>query len=184
MVQQQLHYTSFFLFFFLPFSLQLRYISSVFAGGDQCVALSDTNVMGFIAGLHELAAAERRFYCKLSHIKAQILRPLLELGRYCTCLCVCQCVRPKRHSAHGVGVCVCENACLSLSFFHSLSLLLSLSVSHCLAHFLFLPLSFPLCPSSFFISLLPAISLFLSAPPSLSIPPSFPLSLQTGSEQP
>ncbi|XP_075898354.1 alsin isoform X5 [Nelusetta ayraudi] len=70
----------------LPFCMNLRYVSSVFAGGGQCVALSDTNVMGFIAGLHELAAAERRFYCKLSHIKAQIVRPLLELDGLGTAL--------------------------------------------------------------------------------------------------
>uniref|UniRef100_A0A3B4GTN4 Alsin Rho guanine nucleotide exchange factor ALS2 n=1 Tax=Pundamilia nyererei TaxID=303518 RepID=A0A3B4GTN4_9CICH len=62
---------------FLCFS-QLGYVSSVFAGGRRCVALSDRNVMGFIASLHELASAERRFYCKLCNIKSQILRPLLD----------------------------------------------------------------------------------------------------------
>ncbi|KAA8579635.1 hypothetical protein FQN60_006728, partial [Etheostoma spectabile] len=46
---------------------------------DRCVALSDRNVMGFIASLHELASAERKFYCKLCTIKTQIIRPLLEL---------------------------------------------------------------------------------------------------------
>lgn len=56
-------------------------MSSVFAGGQQCMALSDKNVMGFIASLHELAAAERKFYCKLCDIKTQILCPLLELGK-------------------------------------------------------------------------------------------------------
>lgn len=61
--------------------LQLGYVSSVFAGGRRCVALSDKNVMGFIASLHELAAAERKFYCKLCDIKIQIIRPLLELGK-------------------------------------------------------------------------------------------------------
>lgn len=55
-------------------------MSSVFAGGRCCVALSDKNVMGFIASLHELAAAERKFYCKLCDVKTQILRPLLGLG--------------------------------------------------------------------------------------------------------
>ncbi|KAL1021859.1 hypothetical protein UPYG_G00018960 [Umbra pygmaea] len=30
--------------------------------------------------LHELAAAERKFYCKLSSVKNQIIRPLLDLG--------------------------------------------------------------------------------------------------------
>lgn len=60
--------------------LQLRYVSSVFAGGQRCVALSDRNVMGFIASLHELASAERRFYCKLCNIKAKLLQPLLDQG--------------------------------------------------------------------------------------------------------
>uniref|UniRef100_A0A8P4KN59 Alsin Rho guanine nucleotide exchange factor ALS2 b n=1 Tax=Dicentrarchus labrax TaxID=13489 RepID=A0A8P4KN59_DICLA len=63
----------------LPFCMNLRYVSNVFAGGQRCVALSDRNVMGFIASLHELASAERKFYCKLCNIKTQILRPLLEL---------------------------------------------------------------------------------------------------------
>uniref|UniRef100_A0A4W6DLD4 Alsin Rho guanine nucleotide exchange factor ALS2 n=1 Tax=Lates calcarifer TaxID=8187 RepID=A0A4W6DLD4_LATCA len=57
---------------------QLGYVSSVFAGGRRCVALSDRNVMGFIASLHELAAAERKFYCKLCNVKTQIIRPLLD----------------------------------------------------------------------------------------------------------
>lgn len=61
---------------------QLGFVSSVFAGGLSCVALSDRNVMGFIASLHELASAERKFYCKLCSIKSQILRPLLELGEH------------------------------------------------------------------------------------------------------
>ncbi|KAF3857462.1 hypothetical protein F7725_009321 [Dissostichus mawsoni] len=59
--------------------LQLGYVSNVFAGGQRCVVLLERNVMGFIASLHELAAAERKFYCKLSNIKTQIIRPLLEL---------------------------------------------------------------------------------------------------------
>ncbi|XP_068612717.1 alsin-like [Brachionichthys hirsutus] len=63
----------------LPFCMNLRYVSSVFAGGQQCMALSDRNVMGFIAGLHELAAAERKFYCRLCGIKTEVVRPLLEL---------------------------------------------------------------------------------------------------------
>lgn len=63
----------------LPFCMNLRYVSSVFAGGQRCVALSDRNVMGFIASLHELVSAERKFYCKLCNIKTQIMRPLLEL---------------------------------------------------------------------------------------------------------
>lgn len=51
------------------------------AGGDNCLALVDKNVMGYIASLHELAATERRFYFKLSEIKSQVLRPLLGLGK-------------------------------------------------------------------------------------------------------
>uniref|UniRef100_A0A673WLP2 Alsin Rho guanine nucleotide exchange factor ALS2 n=1 Tax=Salmo trutta TaxID=8032 RepID=A0A673WLP2_SALTR len=58
----------------------LGYVSGVFAGGQSCVALADRNVMGFIASLHELASAERKFYCKLSSVKNHILRPLLDLG--------------------------------------------------------------------------------------------------------
>lgn len=61
--------------------LQLGYVSSVFAGGQSCLALADQNVMGFIASLHELAAAERKFYCRLSNVKGQVLRPLLALGK-------------------------------------------------------------------------------------------------------
>nr|XP_033471621.1 alsin isoform X4 [Epinephelus lanceolatus] len=63
----------------LPFCMDLGYVSNVFAGGQRCAALWDRNVMGFIASLHELASAERKFYCKLSNIKTQIIRPLLEL---------------------------------------------------------------------------------------------------------
>ncbi|KAK5847987.1 hypothetical protein PBY51_017073 [Eleginops maclovinus] len=63
----------------LPFCIDLGYVSNVFAGGQRCVALLDRNVMGFIASLHELASAERKCYCKLSNIKTQIIRPLLEL---------------------------------------------------------------------------------------------------------
>ncbi|XP_078147361.1 alsin [Centroberyx gerrardi] len=63
----------------LPFCMNLGYVSGVFAGGQRCVALSDRNVMGFIASLHELASAERKFYCKLCSIKTQIIRPLLDL---------------------------------------------------------------------------------------------------------
>uniref|UniRef100_A0A8C4Z9M6 Alsin Rho guanine nucleotide exchange factor ALS2 n=1 Tax=Gadus morhua TaxID=8049 RepID=A0A8C4Z9M6_GADMO len=56
----------------------LGYTSSVCAGGGRCLSLSDRNVMGFIAGLHEVASAERRFYCRLTAIKTGALRPLLE----------------------------------------------------------------------------------------------------------
>ncbi|XP_078085206.1 alsin isoform X2 [Mustelus asterias] len=58
---------------------QLGYVSSLFAGGQMCLALSDRNVMGYIASLHELASAERRFHCNLSDVKNQILKPLLGL---------------------------------------------------------------------------------------------------------
>ncbi|KAJ8003567.1 hypothetical protein DPEC_G00149690 [Dallia pectoralis] len=77
----------------LPFCMNLGYVGNVFAGGQTCVALADRNVMGFVAGLYELAAAERKFYCKLSSLKNQIIRPLLDLeslsvalGPVCTVL--------------------------------------------------------------------------------------------------
>ncbi|XP_016304660.1 alsin isoform X3 [Sinocyclocheilus anshuiensis] len=63
----------------LPFCMNLGYVSSVGAGGQTCAALTDRNVMGFIASLHELAAAERKFYCKLSNINSLLLQPLLKL---------------------------------------------------------------------------------------------------------
>ncbi|XP_073407624.1 alsin [Dendrobates tinctorius] len=58
---------------------QLGYISSVAAGSRSCLALVDQNMMGYIGNLHELASSERSFYCHLSDIKSQILRPLLGL---------------------------------------------------------------------------------------------------------
>lgn len=63
----------------LPFCMNLGYVSSVCAGGRTCAVLTDCNVMGFIASLHELAAAERKYYCKLSNIKSLLLQPLLKL---------------------------------------------------------------------------------------------------------
>ncbi|XP_051986364.1 alsin [Xyrauchen texanus] len=63
----------------LPFCMNLGYLSSVCAGGQTCATLADCNVMDFIASLHELAAAERKYYCKLSHIKSLLLQPLLKL---------------------------------------------------------------------------------------------------------
>uniref|UniRef100_A0A9J7ZAN2 Alsin Rho guanine nucleotide exchange factor ALS2 n=1 Tax=Cyprinus carpio carpio TaxID=630221 RepID=A0A9J7ZAN2_CYPCA len=64
----------------LPFCMNLGYVSSVCAGGRTCAALTDCNVMGFIASLHELAAAVRKYYCKLSNINSLLLQPLLKLG--------------------------------------------------------------------------------------------------------
>ncbi|XP_059416787.1 alsin-like isoform X1 [Carassius carassius] len=63
----------------LPFCMNLGYVSSVCAGGQRCAALTDCNVMGFIASLHELAAAVRKYYCKLSNISSLLLQPLLKL---------------------------------------------------------------------------------------------------------
>ncbi|XP_019746352.1 alsin isoform X2 [Hippocampus comes] len=68
----------------LPFCMNLGFVSNVFAGGQQCMALSDKNVMGFIASLHELASAERKFYSKLCSIKTQVLSPLLGLDSLST----------------------------------------------------------------------------------------------------
>lgn len=61
-------------------------MSSVSAGGQTCAAIADRNVVGLIANLHELAAAERKYYCKLTNIKSSLLQPLLKLG---ICVCVC-----------------------------------------------------------------------------------------------
>ncbi|XP_078407551.1 alsin [Cetorhinus maximus] len=65
---------------------KLGYINSLFAGGQMCLALSDKNVMGYIASLHELASSERRFHCKLSDVKNQILKPLLGLDNLASIL--------------------------------------------------------------------------------------------------
>lgn len=61
----------------LPFCMNIGYVSRVFGGGLNCLALADQNAMGFIATVHELASAERKFYCVLSKVKSQILSPLL-----------------------------------------------------------------------------------------------------------
>ncbi|XP_053493319.1 alsin [Ictalurus furcatus] len=63
----------------LPFCMNLGYVSSVSAGGQVCAAMADRNVVGLIASLHELAAAERKYYCKLTNIKSLLLQPLLKL---------------------------------------------------------------------------------------------------------
>ncbi len=52
----------------------------MFGGGLTCLALADQNAMGFISTIHELASAERKFYCTLSKVKSQILSPLLSRG--------------------------------------------------------------------------------------------------------
>ncbi|XP_041935817.1 alsin isoform X4 [Alosa sapidissima] len=70
----------------LPFCMNLGYVSSVFAGGQMCAAVADKNVMGFIASLHELAAAERRCYCKLTSVKIHVLQPLLKAENLCSSL--------------------------------------------------------------------------------------------------
>ncbi|KAI2660512.1 Alsin [Labeo rohita] len=61
----------------LPFCMNIGYVSKVFGGGLNCLALADQNAMGFIATIHELASAERKFYCVLSQVKSKILSPLL-----------------------------------------------------------------------------------------------------------
>uniref|UniRef100_A0A6Q2ZNB4 Alsin Rho guanine nucleotide exchange factor ALS2 b n=1 Tax=Esox lucius TaxID=8010 RepID=A0A6Q2ZNB4_ESOLU len=57
-------------------SRSMGYISSVCGGGGSCLALADHNVMGFISGLHELAAADRKFYCRLRDIQKRSLADL------------------------------------------------------------------------------------------------------------
>uniref|UniRef100_A0A8C1T8H3 Alsin Rho guanine nucleotide exchange factor ALS2 a n=1 Tax=Cyprinus carpio TaxID=7962 RepID=A0A8C1T8H3_CYPCA len=64
----------------LPFCMNIGYVSKVFGGGLNCLALADQNAMGFIATIHELASAERKFYCTLSKVKSGILSPLLALS--------------------------------------------------------------------------------------------------------
>ncbi|XP_046716127.1 alsin isoform X1 [Silurus meridionalis] len=63
----------------LPFCMNLGYVSTVSAGGQLCAAMSDHSLVGLIASLHELAAAERKYYCKLTNIKIVLLQPLLKL---------------------------------------------------------------------------------------------------------
>ncbi|KAA0715939.1 Alsin Amyotrophic lateral sclerosis 2 protein -like protein [Triplophysa tibetana] len=70
----------------LPFSMEIGYVSQVFSGGLNCLALADQNAMGFIATVHELASAERKFYCTLSKVKSQILAPLLRPASLALCL--------------------------------------------------------------------------------------------------
>ncbi|XP_056611421.1 alsin isoform X3 [Triplophysa dalaica] len=70
----------------LPFSMKIGYVSHVFSGGLNCLALADQNTMGFIATVHELASAEREFYCTLSKVKSQILAPLLRPASLALCL--------------------------------------------------------------------------------------------------
>ncbi|XP_060786136.1 alsin isoform X2 [Neoarius graeffei] len=70
----------------LPFFMNLGYVSSIFAGGPNCVALADQNVMGFIATLHEMASSERKFSCMLHRVKKQLLHPLLARDSVSSCL--------------------------------------------------------------------------------------------------
>nr|DBA20075.1 TPA: hypothetical protein GDO54_015815 [Pyxicephalus adspersus] len=63
----------------MPRLAKLGYICNVYTGANSFLALVDQNMMGYIGNLHELAATERRFYCHLSDVKSQILRPLLGL---------------------------------------------------------------------------------------------------------
>ncbi|XP_017279385.1 alsin isoform X2 [Kryptolebias marmoratus] len=75
----------------LPFCIEMGYISSVCSGGQMCASLTDLNVKGFIAAIHELASSERQFYCWLSSFRRILLTPLrkresvcLALGEPCT----------------------------------------------------------------------------------------------------
>eukprot|EP00063_Salmo_salar_P046370 XP_014021205.1 PREDICTED: alsin-like [Salmo salar] len=70
----------------LPFCMNMGYISSVYGGGQSCLAQADLNVMGFISALHELAAADRKFYCRLRDVKKRVVRPLLKKESVCTVL--------------------------------------------------------------------------------------------------
>ncbi|XP_067111205.1 alsin isoform X2 [Osmerus mordax] len=71
----------------LPFCMDMGYVSSVGCGGQSCAALADHNVMGFIGGIHELAASERKSYCMLADVHKRVLCPLLK--RVCSTLGPC-----------------------------------------------------------------------------------------------
>uniref|UniRef100_A0AAZ3NTI6 Alsin n=1 Tax=Oncorhynchus tshawytscha TaxID=74940 RepID=A0AAZ3NTI6_ONCTS len=58
----------------------MGYISSVYGGGQSCLAQADLNVMGFISALHELAAADRKYYCRLRDVNKRVVSPLLRKG--------------------------------------------------------------------------------------------------------
>ncbi|MEQ2284381.1 hypothetical protein AMECASPLE_021105 [Ameca splendens] len=69
----------------------MNYISSVYGSGRMCAALTDRNMMGFIAAIHELASRERRFCCWMSDVRKVLLTPLRTkestcqmLGELCT----------------------------------------------------------------------------------------------------
>uniref|UniRef100_A0A3Q2D4F0 Alsin Rho guanine nucleotide exchange factor ALS2 n=1 Tax=Cyprinodon variegatus TaxID=28743 RepID=A0A3Q2D4F0_CYPVA len=64
----------------LPFYIEMSYISSVCSGGQLCAALTDRNVMGFIAAIHELASSERRFSCWTSDVRKFLIAPLRKKG--------------------------------------------------------------------------------------------------------
>ncbi|MEQ2197901.1 hypothetical protein XENOCAPTIV_004874, partial [Xenoophorus captivus] len=64
----------------LPFCIEMNYISSVYGSGRMCAALTDRNMMGFIAAIHELASRERRFCCWMSDVRKVLLTPLRTKG--------------------------------------------------------------------------------------------------------
>uniref|UniRef100_A0A8C7K200 Alsin Rho guanine nucleotide exchange factor ALS2 n=1 Tax=Oncorhynchus kisutch TaxID=8019 RepID=A0A8C7K200_ONCKI len=64
----------------------MGYISSVYGGGQSCLAQADLNVMGFISALHELAAADRKYYCRLRDVNKRVVSPLLKKESVCTVL--------------------------------------------------------------------------------------------------
>uniref|UniRef100_A0AAZ3PGB9 Uncharacterized protein n=1 Tax=Oncorhynchus tshawytscha TaxID=74940 RepID=A0AAZ3PGB9_ONCTS len=70
----------------LPFCVNMGYISSVYGGGQSCLAQADLNVMGFISALHELAAADRKYYCRLRDVNKRVVSPLLRKESVCTVL--------------------------------------------------------------------------------------------------
>ncbi|XP_015228322.1 PREDICTED: alsin-like isoform X2 [Cyprinodon variegatus] len=70
----------------LPFYIEMSYISSVCSGGQLCAALTDRNVMGFIAAIHELASSERRFSCWTSDVRKFLIAPLRKKESACQTL--------------------------------------------------------------------------------------------------
>ncbi|KAM4731264.1 alsin-like isoform 2-T2 [Anableps anableps] len=70
----------------LPFCIEMSYISSVCSGGRMCAALTDHNVMGFIAAIHELASTERRFSCWTNDVRKVLITPLRKKESVCQTL--------------------------------------------------------------------------------------------------
>lgn len=70
----------------LPFCIEMNYISSVCSGGRMCAVLTDQNVMGFIAAIHELASRERQLSCWMNDVRKVLIAPLRKKESACQTL--------------------------------------------------------------------------------------------------